>query len=149
MYCWSAVICGRRVGGTLRQSLNLVSDVSPVDFSIMACSFHPCNFKRWTRVVVFSSLRPQLRLACHAQGGPGNSLQPFFGDGLPAIATDTIRPILDACQRLLYFEEQRFLIVQNSLLHVCFLEIHRLFFQLYNAIAGLDRIFSLRGASSQ
>src|SRR5260370_16068963 len=66
-----------------------------------------------------------------------------------AIATDTIRPILDAYQRLLYFGEQRFLTVQNSLLHVCFLEIHRLFFRLFNAIAGLDGIFGGRGASSQ
>src|SRR5205807_9016328 len=40
-------------------------------------------------------------------------------------------------------------IVQNSLIHVCFLEIHRLFFRLYNAIAGLDCIFGGRGTSSQ
>src|SRR5258708_33809762 len=98
---------------------------------------------------MFSSLRPQLRLAGHAQAGPGNSLQPFLGDGLRAIAKDTIRPILEACQRLLYFGEQRFLIVQKSLIHVFFLQIHRLFFRLFNAIAGLDCIFGGRGASSQ
>jgi len=38
--------------------------------------------------------------------------------------------MIDACQRLLYFGKQRFLIVQNSLIHVYFLEIHRLFFRL-------------------
>jgi hypothetical protein len=61
----------------------------------------------------FSSLRPRLWLAGHAQTGPGNGLQPFFGDWLPAVGTDTICPIIDACQCLLYFGEQRFLIVQN------------------------------------
>ena len=51
----------------------------------------------------FSLESLRVRLACHAQGGSGNSLQPFFGDWLPAIAADPIRAILDACQCLLYF----------------------------------------------
>jgi len=45
------------------------------------------------------------------------------------------------------FGEQRSLIVQKSLLHVGFLQIHRLFFRLYHAIAGGDGILGLRGAS--
>src|SRR6266700_4199395 len=120
------------------------SGFSPIAARMRYHSTHPVAALEVLSLSLFrtpkpcSSLRHQLRLACHAQGGPGNSLQPFFGDGLPAIATDPIRPILDACQRLLYFEEQRFLIVQKSLFHVCFLEIHRLFFRLNNAIAGLD-----------
>jgi uncharacterized RDD family membrane protein YckC len=57
--------------------------------------------------------------------------------------------MIDACQCLLYFGKQRFLIVQNSLIHVYFLEIHRLFFRLFNVVAGLDGIFGGRGASSQ
>jgi hypothetical protein len=94
---------------------------------------------------VLSSFSPPLLLTGHAQGGPGKSLQAFFRDGLPAIGTDPIGAILDACQRLLYFGEQRFLVIQKSLIHVRFLTIHSLFFRLYNAIAGLDCIFGGAG----
>jgi len=49
----------------------------------------------------------------------------------------------------LYFGKQRFLIVKKSLIYVYFLEILRLFFPLFNVIAGLDCIFrGVRGFRS-
>src|SRR5947209_1118410 len=72
MYCWSAFIWGRKVGGTRGLSLNLVSDVGPVDFSIIACSFHSFNFKRCTRVVYREMLRfawPRSRAIRRGEGG--------------------------------------------------------------------------------
>ncbi len=61
----------------------------------------------------------------------------------------TSEDVRDGEKMPLPYGKQRFLIVQNSLIHVYFLEIHRLFFRLFNVIAGLDCIFGGRGASSQ